>query len=187
MNISPSQPSKYINLGIIKQPEVANALQDMLRILDVMQQDITKVINVNAEVVSFSVHKNGSNQSIPNNTYTKVTFSTEEFDIGGYFDTTNSRFTPPAGYYSFNASGLLLASSDTHIIVLSLYKNGVSYKLGPYNRASGTGSIGAGINCLAAANGTDYFELYIFQDNGTQNLSGAATNSYFMGHRIGDL
>jgi len=187
MKISPSQPSKYINLGIIKQPEVANALQEMLRILDVMQQDITKVINVNAEVVSFSVHKNGSNQSIPNNTYTKVTFSTEEFDIGGYFDTTNSRFTPPAGYYSFNASGLLLASSDTHVIVLSLYKNGADYKRSSHNRASGTGSIGIDVNCLAKVNGTDYFELYIYQDNGLQSISGAVVNSYFMGHRIGDL
>ena len=187
MNISPSQPSKYINLGIIKQPEVANALQEMLRILDVMQQDITKVINVNAEVVSFSVHKNGSNQSIPNNTYTKVTFSTEEFDIGGYFDTTNSRFTPPAGYYSFNASVTLTASTDTSVIYLSLYKNGVGYKTGIYNKASGTGPVGSNISCLAEANGTDYFELYIYQDSGTQSISGTVANSYFIGHRTGDL
>jgi len=301
MNISPSQPSKYINLGIIKQPEVANALQDMLRILDVMQQDITKVINVNADAlialgltagkaqqvdqtvaatvratttdftgeslegtlsntgvaitafhgvagitykrkclgagditagagltilqggvtittaandtfevymltattcevrnyqlataaavsaVAFSVRKNGTNQSIPNATSTKVTFSTEEFDIGGYFDTTNSRFTPPAGYYNFNANITLMAGADTYIIVLALYKNGVSYKSGVYSRSSGTGSIGAGLNCLAAANGTDYFELYIYQDNGTQNISGTDSISYFMGHRIGDL
>jgi len=140
-----------------------------------------------ATAVSFSVHKNGTNQSIPNSTDTKVTFSTEEFDIGGYFDTTNSRFTPPTGYYNFNASVTLQASTNTNIIFLSLYKNGVSYKLGIYNRASGTGAIGADINCIAAANGTDYFELYVYQDNGTQNVSGAAANSYFTGHRIGDL
>ena len=142
---------------------------------------------VRATAASFSVHKNGTGQSIPNAIYTKVTFSTEEFDIGGYFDTTNSRFTPPAGYYNFNASITLQASTNTNLIVISLYKNGVEYKWGPYNRASGTGSIGAGVNCLAAANGTDYFELYILQDNGTQSVSGAATNSYFTGHRIGDL
>ena len=140
-----------------------------------------------ATAVSFSVHKNGTNQSIPNATYTKVTFSTEEFDIGGYFDTTNSRFTPPAGYYNFNASATLASSADTKATILALYKNGVSYKLGPYNRSPTIAPIGAGINCLAAANGTDYFELYIFQESGTQNLSGAATNSYFMGHRVGDL
>ena len=140
-----------------------------------------------ATAVSFSVHKNGTNQSIPNNINTKVTFSTEEFDIGGYFDTTNSRFTPPAGYYNFNASATLASSADTKATILVLCKNGAAYKWGPYNRASGTVSIGAGINCIAAANGTDYFELYVFQNNGTQNLSGAVANSYFMGHRIGDL
>ena len=140
-----------------------------------------------ATAVSFSVHKNGSNQSIPNNTYTKVTFSTEEFDIGGYFDTTNSRFTPPAGYYNFNASATLASSADTKATILALYKNGVSYKLGPYNRSPTIAPIGAGINCLAAANGTDYFELYIYQESGTQSISGTVANSYFMGHRIGDL
>ena len=49
MNLSPSQPSKFLNTGLIKQPEVADAFNSILRILDVMQQDIAKAINANID------------------------------------------------------------------------------------------------------------------------------------------
>ena len=44
-----------------------------------------------------------SNQSIPNSTYTKVTFSNEIYDPSGVYDaSSNYRFTPTIpGYYQF--------------------------------------------------------------------------------------
>ena len=50
--------------------------------------------------------RNNNNQSISNNTSTKIQFDNEIFDSHGYYDhSTNYRFTPLlAGYYYITAS-----------------------------------------------------------------------------------
>ena len=53
MNLSPSQPSKFVHIGGIKDQEVLAAFRNIVRILEVMQQDIAMVINTN-ELVQIS-------------------------------------------------------------------------------------------------------------------------------------
>lgn len=76
-----------------------------------------------------------------------ITFNTEDFDIGGNYDTSNGRFTAPvSGIYFFhfnslpaeNSSGNILA--DGSALYLSFYKNGaepVSTSQRSYYRTTG--------------------------------------------------
>jgi len=71
-------------------------------------------------------------------------------------------------------------------LVIALYKNGADFK----NAGTTVGSASAfgvvGSWPAIVANGTDYFQIFVYQDSGsTITFSGAAVDSYFMGYRIG--
>ena len=121
-----------------------------------------------------------SGTSLTNNTNTKITYDTEEFDTNNNF--ASSRFTPTvAGYYQLNAN-LLLVSSAAGIVGITIYKNGSLFKNGAQIVNSGD-YVGANISALVYANGsTDYFEVYAIQNNGTTRttLGGQAYN-WFQG------
>jgi hypothetical protein len=122
----------------------------------------------------FSAWKNGTDQTgILSATYTKVTFGTEYFDIGGYYDTSTSRYTPPAGYYHFTATVYHTANVvDQQEYIAAIYKNGVSV-LEFSLRASGTGPQLAAVFGTLQANGTDYFEAYTYGGGaGNKTVSG---------------
>lgn len=121
-----------------------------------------------------------ANQSIANNTITKVTIDTKEFDTATCFNTSTNRFTPNvAGYYQINVGGTISGSAATAAIVMYIYKNGSAYKLNysTYNNQSGSG--GAVVSTVVYMNGTtDYLEFYAYQQTGaSQNLIGS--NSTF--------
>jgi hypothetical protein len=102
-------------------------------------------------------------QTISAATWTKVQFSTEEFDTANCYDpTTNYRFTPNvAGYYLITVIAETNVSSNMGVAV---YKNGSTYRR---SWASNPG-VGAGavITSLIYMNGsTDYVESYVYQNN----------------------
>lgn len=138
---------------------------------------------------SFSVHRNGSVQSIANNTWVKVQWTTEIFDTNSDFDVaTNYRFTPTvAGKYLLSFNCTLTGGVDQTQFRTALYKNGAAHKYGNTNNFSGTADLGSGGAPVVDANGsTDYFEVYVFHNIGSaQNLSGSTANSWFTGCRIG--
>lgn len=134
---------------------------------------------------AFRAHKNGSAQTgIADNTPTKLTFGTEAFDIGGHYDTTNSRWTPPAGRYLITATirnnGTSIADLDP--IAVMIYKNGSLDCDGRF-RANGTGAQGHAVTNVVEANGTDYFEIYYLADTGgsATQIDGTATQTWFSG------
>jgi len=117
-------------------------------------------------------------QSIPNATWTAVTFSDEAWDTNSFHSTvTNtSRITIPAGLagkYEFNARGFF-APNATGIRYISLYLNGVSVRIN-YFPASANDfhlEITSKLNLVA----TDYIELYVYQSSGGNlNFSAGAT------------
>lgn len=135
---------------------------------------------------SFSAHKNGTNQTgIPSTTLTKVTFTTEEWDIGGYYDAAASRWTPPAGKYFITGAVTVTGSNIIANSVLSLYiyKNGVGYKA--FNNISASTSGGTVVTALVEADGDDYFELFFIAGGaGNKSLGGTPTGTYFQGFQI---
>jgi hypothetical protein len=123
---------------------------------------------------AFSAYQSSA-QTLASGTYTKIQLQTEEFDTANCFDsTTNYRFTPTvAGYYQVNGA-LQLAITNTSILLI-IYKNGASFKVGGVNSASG----GTNVNALVYLNGTtDYIELYGYFTIG-QNTNAGSQATYF--------
>ncbi len=136
---------------------------------------------------TFSVHKNGTDQTgVATSTWTKITWSTEEFDTNSDF--ASDKFTPTvAGKYLLTSAVEVATSvvAGTRLEV-SIYKNGSSHKKGPMIRFEGSNAEGAGACAVFDANGTtDYFEIYLRHSTGSnEDISGTATATYFQGYRV---
>ena len=64
--------------------------------------------------------------SISHNTYTKLAYDHVDYDMGGYYDFTNSRYQPTiAGYYQFNAGQMEYSNIDVYDYMLGFYKTGL--------------------------------------------------------------
>lgn len=140
-----------------------------------------------AIVPHFSANKNGTNQTgVTSATDTKVTFTTEVDDVGGFYDAANSKYTPPAGTYLFTARIPFTANVvDQAAYFCVLYKNGVAHLYSAHVNGSGTGTIAPGLSVLAEANGTDYFEIYANGAGaGDKTISGTVGATYFQAVKV---
>jgi len=117
---------------------------------------------------AFSAYAN-ADQSVSNNTNTKITFQVEDFDTASCF--ASSTFTPNvAGYYQIN--GILRGATTSGTLtglIITLHKNGSAYA----RAQDGTGAVAQGQVCgswLVYCNGTtDYLELYGIVISGATN------------------
>lgn len=139
---------------------------------------------------SFVAHKNNVGQNtIADNTWTKLTATTAASNVGGYYDTTNSKWTPPAGKIFLN--GLWYASTGTigtgGACAASFYKNG-SVLFYMYSAAVVNSPWGR-VYCLDTCTGADYYEFWGYADLtgtalNTWDCSGDPTLTKFSGHWI---
>lgn len=134
----------------------------------------------------FNANKNNVNQTgIVSATETKLTFGTEVFDVGEYYDAANSRWTPPAGPVCLNAvcqaAGTLSATAQ--LVYLVIYKNGAAFAYGPSVRGANTGNSAASVTATDIANGTDYYEVFvnIATSSGTGTVTGTVSANRFEG------
>ncbi len=130
-----------------------------------------------------------SNQSISNNTATKVTFDSERFDSGGVF--ASNKFTVPsdgAGVYVFHYWGKMGGIDENESLQIFLYKNGSEWNsqetrhkdLSPNSSGDEIHVHGSYVGDLAA---TDYIEMYVTQnEGGSVNLMEESTG--FLGFRL---
>jgi hypothetical protein len=147
----------------------------------------TGTVMVSGNMPAFSAYKTSS-QSYSANTWTKITYDTEEYDTNSNF--ASSTFTPTvAGYYLFTARNQLIADGTAMSEMNSaFYKNGSIAKSGAYKYqpAAATAQFGSNISAVIYCNGsTDYVECYARTDGSTLTIFGSAsvgaTNSYFQG------
>ena len=142
-----------------------------------------------------------SDQQISHETYTKVNFNTEQFDIGGYYDTSNYRWTPPTGKYLVYANLFTYDNGDSVTMRrgrVALYKNGSimtnpGLQSGWQGNASNTAPDAEmqtfsnhGALIVNQTTATDYYEIYgyIGNDNGDSNNFIASVGSVFFGYKI---
>lgn len=143
------------------------------------------------DALTFRAHKNGTDQTGASGTLgvnTKLTCTTEEWDIGSCYDAANSKYTPSvAGKYLFGISVYFASMADQVNYGTLIYKNGSAYSYTSLNKASGTGGHGTNGTTLVSMNGsTDYVEAYAFQESGsTKTIAGPAVLTYFYGIRTG--
>jgi len=136
-----------------------------------------------------------SNQSISNNTLTKIQFDTEIFDSDSMYDnSTNYRFTPTTAGKYFVYSCVMVSQSSNQLEKTRniIFKNGSEYKRLDFDvGGSGTAeSIVVTNNAIIDFNGSsDYVEIYALAfTTGTTNIQGSSTYKYnsFGAYRIGD-
>ena len=156
---------------------------DTLRVKDAGITD-TKLASSTTDV-SCSVHRNNLNQSISDNLETKIQFTTEEYDTNNDFDTTNYKFTPTvAGKYLLVLSCTFLVASGTGLGMVYIRKNGSTYKKVAETILSTSVQARANGTVLVTANGTDYFEMYVYQDSGSSlNVGGSSSATFFQAVR----
>jgi len=135
------------------------------------------ILAPNLQGPAFSAYGQG-NQTVSNNTWTKVILGYEEFDTANAFDsTTNYRFTPQvAGYYQINGmiNGNANVSNPT-FVQAAIYKNGAIYKR--YSSIGNAANYQSGtISSIVYLNGsTDYVELYGYLTSATAIFSGESS------------
>ena len=124
-----------------------------------------------------------SNQSISVNTTTKIQFDDESFDTDNTYDnSTNYRFTPAvAGKYVIGASVGVDTQTDHNHLSVEIQKNGtaIAYAI------DGNQHLGVrNMTIIDQADDDDYYEVYLRQDNGTENTTASAAICYFWGYKL---
>ena len=136
---------------------------------------------------AFSVTKGGSNQTISTGSATKVTWSTEEYDVGGVF--ASDKFTcDVAGKYHFYFC-LKYTASALYDNEVRLYKNGSLVRYAnyfiAYDSGANTGRPSMQLEATLDLAASDYVEVFVHQESGGDlDIDGATTASWFTGHKI---
>lgn len=133
----------------------------------------------------FSVHNNGVGITLTAGAWTKLTWSSEEFDVGATF--ASNKFTPAiAGYYQLNFSVYIAALVAGKLAQVAVYKNGTVYKVGGYQYQQTTGDMAMNGSVVVSSDADDYFEIFAYHnDTVDRSTSGSAENTYFNGSRVG--
>jgi hypothetical protein len=129
---------------------------------------------------AFAAHASATT-TLVTSTATKVTFGAEEFDTGGCYDPSTSRFQPNVSGYYWVGAGLRLSTSATGLQMF-VYKNGAPYReVGSMNGSNQQNAGGA----LVFLNGTtDYVEIYVVQSATAQTDIADPIYTYFHGYMV---
>jgi hypothetical protein len=128
---------------------------------------------------------NGSAQTIPNATLTKIEYPTEVFDTDSAYDATNDKFVVPSGKggkYFFHAAFKMGIDNDFNELRCVIYKNGSAL----YNTNTSHFHFESGmVTAVLDLSATDYVEIYGYQSKGTgENTIADSNSNYFMGFKL---
>lgn len=147
---------------------------------------VDKQVGGGENFVGFSANKNAVSQTgIPSATATKISFPNPELDIGGYYNSTLSRWWPPAGVVRVNINVLVLGGVvDQEYGLVLIYKNGILAKSDSV-QFSGTQGQRVNVSAMIAVDGSDYIEAY-FQASGAgdKTVSGSLPSTFFQGESL---
>jgi hypothetical protein len=136
---------------------------------------------------AFHAHKNGTNQSVTVNVSTKITFGTAPINIGSHYNTSNSRWTPPAGLVALNsilAPEVSTVSGDAAFAEIRINKNGSTILAARFDGVTADVPYFRGliVSTMDVANGTDYYEVFgTIEDATGCAFGGAAAYTFFEG------
>ena len=134
----------------------------------------------------FFANKN-ANQTMPDQTDTKVTFPNEMIDTDSAF--ASDRFTVPtgkAGKYYFFAMVYQTGSTDQSYNSAYLFRNGSVYTRA-INRFSGTTALSTSITAIMDLSVGDYVEVYHRQNSGSAQIVNGESQerrTFFGGYRM---
>jgi|5B_taG_2_1085324.scaffolds.fasta_scaffold115847_2 hypothetical protein len=164
----------------------ANQLQDFGG-NSILTSDGAGVVTPNATGIkmtpAFKVNA-GSATTLPNQTYTKVTYSSKVIDTNNCYDTSLSRFTPTvAGEYEISALARINSSSDFNDWIISIYKNGTRVQS---FQGQNTHYNSRQLSAIVEFNGSsDYVEVYAYHNQGGNvDTEASAEESVFQGFKL---
>jgi hypothetical protein len=126
----------------------------------------------------------GSNQTVANNTVTRINFNTELFDSDGCYDnSTNYRFTPGvAGKYFLYYQ--MKNNNQTDYIYSRIRKNNSDIQIETHYTGADVDDFARGFT-IVDSDADDYFDIHLQQTKGSdQTVSSGAQNTFFGGFRI---
>lgn len=203
--------SEFAEYGVYFESKARNGSVDELDVIGVKptgiavySQNVTnvvkRIINRSTAVTTsgtgrpskcaFYATLGGTNQSIPDNSTTKLNFSNDLINEDDCFDTTLYRHKPKiAGYYTYTLCHILRGVSSQTIVRGEVWKNGTSYNSTEYNThdPSTSSNVGGSGSVTIYMNGdTDYVEAYLYHNNGTAKDADGANKfgCHFSGHLI---
>jgi hypothetical protein len=181
-----SNALKYATVGSVGSGGAVSSIGGLTGIVGLGNKLSTSSNNILVTDISFSANKNAIDQtSIAASTYTKVTFTNEQFDTASTYDAPNSKWVPTAGKIMIVGSVMISAGLASQCdCELAVYKNGAILKNLALERSSGTSSFTIKGSLIDIANGTDYYELYAYNSGGTTTIAGAVSVTYFQGFGI---
>ncbi len=161
---------------------------DTTNIIGTLQNNGSAVAVANTP--AFSVYLSG-NVSLSNETQTKLTFDSEEYDSGSVF--ASNKFTPGVvGKYVLSAGASIDSDQNSNCdrVKLSIYKNGSALRVvepdfrgNPIRRTNPTFSY-----LINVTSTSDYFEIYAYHSAAISAsgvfVQGGATYTYFNGFKI---
>lgn len=143
-----------------------------------------------SSVSSFSAYNGGAGSTIISiNTWTKASLPNTVFNIGSNYNTSLSRWTPTSGRVIMTAQVQLFSSGFSAAPAtgfIAIYKNGSALKQNDFNYINSSdqvATININITVMDAANGTDYYEMYVFSTE-IPGYNNDATLTYFSGSEI---
>ena len=132
----------------------------------------------------FRAYIGGSDQTIGTGSFTKVQYNTETFDPSGVYDhSTNFRFTPAvAGYYLITAQVTSADVADWNNFKLRLYKNGSAIAA---MQVRHTHADSIFISTMDLSDDNDYYEIYVFQDSGSnKDIRNNDASNWFQAFKV---
>lgn len=139
--------------------------------------------NAVSAAAGFQAHNNGTNITAATSTWTKLNLATTAFNTGGFYSTVSSRWTPPAGKVIMGVVMRWVTMSDVADLYIDIWKNGATYRqMNWVGSNNGSKSDGNSFYIVENVNGTDYFNVYVWQNSGTtRTVLGDANATYFIG------
>ena len=126
-----------------------------------------------------------SGTSCASGSETRIAFATEAYDINGDYATPT--WTPAKGHYLIHSmislqtpSGL---ASYSKSLITCLYKNGAKAYEGDQTmmRYSSTSTVSSSITASVYSSGSDYWEIYVYQNSGSTISNDAGNTDRFLG------
>jgi hypothetical protein len=136
---------------------------------------------------TFSAHKNGSNQTSISASARKLTFGTEDWDVGAKYDATTSVWTPATGKHRITGAVQFTSTNGVadETLGVFLYKNGSVLLSWYQSRPSAANLVSVPIGALLDANGTDTYEIYGQKSGaGVGTINGVASETFIHAERV---
>lgn len=178
------------------RPASVNPPEDKLYIFEATDTGVISLWSISTsswesigQEVTVSAYGSADQTGLADNVYTTVAFNTEQWDVGGYFNTTTYDWTPPPGIYRI---GIQVRMSTVGDVIsfgqIRLRKNGSTTVVifGTFAPSSNVTAFALG-TILIEANGTDSFSVEARSNTvsgSTWDINAGSDVTWFQAERI---